>query len=124
MKTATQATKSKKVLIVEDEGEMCLLLNILLHGEKMELDHVQNISRAKEYLEKHSPSVVILDNKLPDGWGIDFISYIKENYPDIRIIMMSGYDLTPEDSPKIEGAEIFLKKPFSRDLLYNSIMHS
>jgi len=126
MKTATQSTntKAKKVLIVEDEGEMCLLLNILLHGEKIDLDHVQNISRAKEYLQKENPSVVILDNKLPDGWGVDFISFIKDNYPAIRVFMMSGYDLSPEDVPKTKGAEIFLKKPFSRDQLYQSIMHS
>lgn len=121
MKTATQSRKTKKVLIVEDEGEMCLLINILLHGEKMELDHVQNIDRAKEYLEKENPSVVILDNKLPDGFGIDFIPYIKDNYPNVKVIMMSGYDLSPEESVD-RGAEVFLKKPFSRDLLYRTIM--
>ena len=124
MKTAVQTKTAKKILIVEDEGEMCLLLNILLHGEKMELDHVQSISKAKEYLANENPSVVILDNKLPDGFGIDFLSYIKENYPSIRVIMMSGYDLTGQESPVEKGAEIFLKKPFTRDELYQSIMHS
>ena len=38
-KTASQEKKAKKVLIVEDEGDMCLLLNILLNGKEMELDH-------------------------------------------------------------------------------------
>ena len=60
--------KTKKVLIVEDEGDMCLLLNILLTGKDMELDHVKNLSAAEQYLQKEQPSVIILDNKLPDGF--------------------------------------------------------
>ena len=65
--TTSPNTETKKVLIVEDEGDMCLLLNILLNGEEMELDHVQNLLAADEYLQKEQPSVIILDNKLPDG---------------------------------------------------------
>ena len=68
----------KKVLIVEDEGDMCLLLNILLTGKEMELDHVKNLSAAEKYLQNEQPSVVILDNKLPDGFGIDFITFLKK----------------------------------------------
>ena len=66
-KTTLESKKTKKVLIIEDEGDMCLLLNILLNGEEMELDHVQNLTAAGEYLEKEQPNVIILDNKLPDG---------------------------------------------------------
>jgi len=81
MTKTTLPQKTKKILIVEDEGEMCLLLNILLDAKEMELDHVKYLSNAVEYLEKENPSVVLLDNKLPDGFGVDFISYIKKNYP-------------------------------------------
>ena len=67
-------TKEKKVLIIEDEGDMCLLLNLILDGEDFELDHVQTLLAADEYLQKESPAIIILDNKLPDGFGIDFIT--------------------------------------------------
>lgn len=120
--TATlQPTKAKKVLIIEDEGDMCLLLNILLNGKEMELDHVKDLSSAQEYLQNEQPSVVILDNKLPDGFGVDFIGHIKQNYPSIRIIMISGYDGSAKDVALNNGADIFLEKPFSRDQLYQSI---
>src|SRR3954465_7457079 len=112
---STQKNKVKKVLIIEDEGDMCLLLNILLNGKEMELDHVNNLVSAAEYLEKEQPSVVILDNKLPDGFGIDFISYIKKKYPAIRIIMISGFDASAKDVALENGADIFLEKPFTRD---------
>ena len=121
-KTTLESKKTKKVLIIEDEGDMCLLLNILLNGEEMELDHVQNLTAAGEYLEKEQPNVIILDNKLPDGFGVDFISYIKKNYPTIRIIMISGFSASAKDVALENGADIFLEKPFTRDQLYQSIM--
>jgi len=109
-------------LIVEDEGDMCLLLNILLNGEEMELDHVKNLVAAEEYLQTGQPEVVILDNKLPDGFGVDFISYIKTKYPAIKIIMISGYGASARDVALENGADVFLEKPFTRDQLYKSIV--
>ena len=120
-KTETGEKQAKKVLIVEDEGDMCLLLNILLNSDEMELDHVQNLVAADEYLQKEVPSVIILDNKLPDGFGVDFISYIKKKYPTVRIIMISGFDASARDVALENGADIFLEKPFTRDQLYSSI---
>lgn len=119
--TTLQATKTKKVLIVEDEGDMCLLLNILLNGKEMELEHVKNLSDAKEYLEQEQPAVVLLDNKLPDGFGVDFIRFLKQHYPAVKIVMISGYDGSVEDVAMENGADVFLQKPFTRDQLYQSI---
>ena len=118
----TTAIKAQKILIIEDEGDMCLLLNILLNGKNMELDHVQNLLAAEEYLQKQQPEVIILDNKLPDGFGIDFISYVKEKYPRIRIIMITGFDASAKDVAIENGADIFLEKPFTREQLYQSVV--
>lgn len=115
-------TNIKKALVVEDNGDMSLLLDIMLKSNEVELDHVKNILDAKEYLEKKQPAVVILDNKLPDGYGIDFISYIKKSYPAIKIIMISGFDAAAEDVALENGADIFLQKPFSREQLHSSMM--
>lgn len=120
--TTLESKKTKKALIIEDESDMCLLLNIMLNSEEVELDHVKNISAAKEYLKKENPSVVILDNKLPDGFGVDLISFIKSNYPSIKIIMISGYDASAEDVALDNGADVFLQKPFTKNQLYQSMM--
>lgn len=120
--TTLPDTKLKKVLIVEDEGDMCLLLNIILNGEEMELDHVQSLLAADEYLQKQQPAVMILDNKLPDGYGIDFIIYLKKKYPAIRIIMISGFDASAKDVALENGADVYLEKPFTRDQLLQAIL--
>jgi len=120
-KTGSQNAKLKKVLIVEDEGDMCLLLNILLNGKEMELDHVKNLSAAEEYLQNEQPSVIILDNKLPDGFGLDLIPFLKKKYPSIKIIMISGFDAAAKDVALESGADVFLEKPFTKDQLYQSV---
>lgn len=122
MQTALQNTKTKKALIVEDESDMCLLLNIMLSANEVELDHVKNLSAAAEYLKDEIPEVVILDNKLPDGFGIDFIRYIKQHHPSVKIIMISGYDPSAEDVALDNGADVFLQKPFTKQQLYQKMM--
>lgn len=112
----------RKVLIIEDEGDMCLLLNIMLNGKEMELDHVKNIAKAEEYLQETQPALVILDNKLPDGYGVDFIPTIKQQQPEAKIIMISGFDGSVKDVALENGADIFMEKPFTKSQLYDSIM--
>ena len=120
--TILESKKTKKVLIIEDESDMCLLLNIMLNDDDVEVDHVKNLSAGQEYLQNEKPTVIILDNKLPDGFGVDFISFIKNNYPSVKIIMISGYDASAEDVAIYNGADIFLQKPFTKDQLYKSMM--
>jgi len=111
----------KKILIVEDEADMCLLLNILLADKNIRLDHVKSLSSATSYLETNHPAVVILDNKLPDGYGIDIIPELKKNQPGLKVIMISGLTDAVMDLALENGADAFLHKPFTKDQLYKSV---
>jgi len=119
--TAEQTKTNKKILIIEDEGEMCFVLNLLLNQDNTSLDHVKNLLAADEYLKKEQPNIVILDNKLPDGYGVDFITHLKKNYPSIKIIMISGFDTSVKDLALYNGADFFLEKPFTKAQLCQSI---
>ena len=118
--TAPSQKTAKKVLVIEDEGEIGLLLNIILNEKDFELDYVKDLSSADEYLQKNKPSLIFLDNKLPDGYGVDFISYVKKKYPKIKIIMMTGFG-TARDVALENGADFFLEKPFSLDNVNQAI---
>ncbi|HEY2727152.1 MAG TPA: response regulator [Parafilimonas sp.] len=119
--TALQAKEPKKIFIVEDEGDMCLLLNIMLQQKEIKLDHAKTIAAAQDYLEKEHPSIIILDNKLPDGFGVNFLSFIKTNYPSTKIVMISGDASKAKDAALENGADVFLEKPFTRAKLYYSV---
>src|SRR5687767_9033871 len=110
--TKLKSKVGKKILVVEDEGEMGLVLGMILNEGKIQMDYVNNLLAADEYLQKQEPSIIILDNKLPDGFGVDFISYIKKKYPSIKIIMISGF-ATARDVALENGADEFFEKPFS-----------
>ena len=117
--------KKEKILVVDDDGEMGLVLDMILQDSRFELDYVNNLLLADEYLKKQQPLAVILDNKLPDGYGLDFIVYIKENYPSLKIIMISGFGLA-RDAALENGADLFFEKPFSLDEFnegINSLLH-
>ncbi|HXD78343.1 MAG TPA: response regulator [Puia sp.] len=113
--------ETTRILVVEDEGDICLLLELLLVGRKTIVDHVHTLSDAKEFIEKEQPALVLLDNRLPDGLGIDFIGYLKRRFPRIKIIMITGVDGIAKDAVLATGADRFLSKPFTKAQLDESI---
>ena len=119
--TPIETQTAQKILIIEDEGEMCLVLNILLSEEDFEMEHVKSLNASDAYLSENTPSLIILDNKLPDGFGIDYISFLKKNYPSIKIIMITGYDASAKDVAMENGADIFLEKPFTRQQFFDAV---
>jgi len=120
--TASKPIKEvTKILIVEDEGDMSLLLELLLDGENMELEHAHNLTDARDFVEREQPNLIVLDNRLPDGYGIDFVSYLKKQFPLIKVIMISGIDAAAADAALATGADYFLRKPFTRQQLHASI---
>jgi two-component system, OmpR family, response regulator len=118
--TITQNKVAKKALVVEDDGEMGLLVNLFMDENELELDYVKDLLSAEEYLQREQPFVVILDNKLPDGFGVDFIIYIKKKYPSIKILMISGFS-SVRDVALENGADVFLEKPFSKSEFYKCV---
>ncbi len=120
-KGATKKSKAlKKVLVVEDEGEIALVLNMVFSDKKIQLDYANNLLSADEYLQKQQPSLIILDNKLPDGFGVDFISYLKKKYPVIKIIMISGLG-SARDVALENGADMFFEKPFGLEEIEKAV---
>ena len=53
---------------------------------------VNSLSDAVIALQTDTPSILFLDNHLPDGFGLDFIPYVKKNYPEIKVIMITAHD--------------------------------
>lgn len=118
---AQQDSSNRDILLIEDEGEMCLLVNLILGKEGLTIEHVKTLAAAAAYLEKKLPALILLDNRLPDGYGFNYIGYLKKNYPWIKIIMISGVDVAAEDSALEIGADAFLSKPFTKKKLLDSI---
>ena len=107
-----------KILIVDDEMDICYLLTGILRRKNFTTHYVNTLSDAAIALKKELPSLIFLDNLLPDGFGMDFIHFIKQHYPSIKVVMVTAHD-TPSDRQKAftEGADFFIGKPFTRDMI-------
>jgi len=121
IKTAVLPT-DLKILIVDDEIDICYLLSGILRQKNFRTTYVNTLSDTELLLKKEEFSAVFLDNHLPDGLGIDFISYIKKYYPHIKVIMITAND-TSADRRKAsnEGVDHFMGKPFTRDMVYEVV---
>jgi two-component system OmpR family response regulator len=105
-------------LIIDDETDIWILLSNILRKHSLKTYYVNNLEAATKRLAQDVPAIIFLDKHLPDGFGLDFIQFIKSNYPQTKIVMITGYDL-PDDRHRAmsEGADIFIGKPFTNSTI-------
>ena len=103
-----------KILIVDDEADICYFLSHSLAKRSFITSFALTLKDAEAKLQTDKPSILLLDNHLPDGLGINFVSKIKSKYPDLKIVMITAHD-TPQDRSKAysNGVNFFLSKPFT-----------
>lgn len=108
-------TNILKAVIVDDEQDLCFLLEQILRQEHFETTSLNSIHEADERLKEINPAVIFLDNQLPDGLGIRYISNIKEILPSAKVVIMTAYHSDKDKAEAIEsGADVFLMKPLSK----------
>lgn len=114
--------KILKVLIIDDETDICYLLSTLLKQKNLETSYVNTLSDATKALQENRPEIIFIDNHLPDGLGMNYITYIKTNYPDAKIVMITAHDTSSDRSRALGvGADYFIGKPFTRDIIYSTV---
>jgi DNA-binding response OmpR family regulator len=114
----------EKILIVDDEVDICYFLSRNLNKKSFDASYVNTLREARVAISERSPAIVLLDNHLPDGLGMDFASEIKIEYPDLKIVMITAHD-TPNDRSiaSKNGIDCFLSKPFMMTDVFDAIEH-
>ena len=115
----------KKVLIVDDDQEMLLSLKEGLekYDETFSVLMAGDGLIAVEKLKRHPISLVVTDLKMPRMDGFGLLSHIMEEYPDIPVIMITGYS-TPdmEKLARDGGAVGYIEKPFMLENLARKVL--
>lgn len=81
----------KKMVIADDNLEVCELLGEIFGGLGYAVDAVHTGYELISYLDKNNPAVIILDLMMPEKSGISILSSIKEISPFSRIIIYTGH---------------------------------
>jgi DNA-binding NtrC family response regulator len=110
--------KEMKILVVDDDAIVIKSCRRILEAEGFEVTTVPGADEALEKVKYYDFDLLLMDVKMPKHDGIFLMREIKKNWPNIPIIVMSGYP-TPEtiaDVLKL-GATQFIPKPFRPDEL-------
>ena len=113
---------ARTILIVDDEESILQSLDGILSDEGFEVISAQSSAEAMEKIEEEIPDLVLLDIWMPGKDGIETLADMKETYPNIQVVMMSGHG-TIETAVKATkmGAYDFIEKPLSLEKLLLSV---
>jgi DNA-binding response OmpR family regulator len=112
----------KKILVIDDEQDFCELMKNILLRENFTVDCALTLQEAEGKL-RANPQIVLLDNNLPDGSGLDYLQMHPVPFMNSSVIVVTA---DPAESIKEkaarEGTVAFLSKPFSvkaiRDIVW------
>ncbi len=106
----------QKILIVDDQFGIRILLNEVLQKEGYDTFQAANGVQALEIVKEHSPDLVLLDMKIPGMDGIEILKRMKVIDEDIRVIIMTAYgELDMIQQAMDLGALTHFAKPFDID---------
>jgi DNA-binding NtrC family response regulator len=116
--------KMRSVLIVDDEIGARESLKMILKND-YEVFLAENAEEAFSKIQEHSPDVILLDIILPDLDGLKVLERIKQNDPDMVVIMITATKTvnTAVEAMKL-GAYDYVTKPFDIDELRRIITRS
>jgi DNA-binding response OmpR family regulator len=100
----------KKILIIEDEEDLCALLKSFLTRMNYRVYVSYTLSDGLKCIEDVSPDVIFLDNNLPDGLGWEKVDVIRQMVPTAKINLISAYNFMPEDLVRKDSVR-FIEKP-------------
>ncbi len=104
------------VMIFDDDQDLLEICQMILSGMKLQVICRDNCRNVITDIEASSPQLVLMDNRIGPKGGVTAIRQIKENYPSIPAIFLSG-DANIQELALEAGADAYLSKPFDVDKL-------
>lgn len=116
----------KRIVLIDDEESITTLIRDMLFGSEFDLVTFNSSPEGLEYLKKTKPALLLLDIMMPEIDGFQMIRNVREIYPDLNIVVISGgfkhieidgHDTIVNDMK----ADSLIEKPFSPITLIDTI---
>lgn len=102
-----------KALIIDDERDICELIEMSLMGQDITCTSAYSVKAAIKALKEEPFNFVISDIKLPDGDGLDLLAHIQKHYPGLPVCMITAHGNMDTAIRALKlGAFDFVNKPF------------
>jgi DNA-binding NtrC family response regulator len=114
--------QAKTILVVDDEFSVRESLEKVLSKAGYITLAADSGNEALAVLSKHKVDLVLSDLKMPEGDGVELLKSIKKNYPDVEVILLTGYG-TVENAVEAmrEGAYDFITKPPKKAIILTAV---
>ncbi|UCH97753.1 MAG: sigma-54-dependent Fis family transcriptional regulator, partial [Candidatus Aminicenantes bacterium] len=120
-----KSTGKENILIVDDSKDTLEMVQRNLEPAGYRTFTALNAAEAVETLNSTPIDLVITDIKMPKVSGYDLMEYIKENFKDIEIVVITGYPSIKGAVKAVKiGAEEYLPKPFTDKELFSVVQRS
>jgi two-component system cell cycle response regulator DivK len=108
----------KRVLVCDDDKEILEIFDIILSGAGWEVITSEHVNEIIEQVAKAKPSVIVMDNWIPDTGGIIATQQLKNHpiYQSIPVIYSTANDNIIDLAEKA-GADLYIGKPFDLEEL-------
>jgi DNA-binding NtrC family response regulator len=112
----------QRVLIVDDESAIRLLVKTLLEKAEYETLEAADAAALRDLFSGPQPDVILLDLKLPDADGLELLPQIKKAWPSSEVVILTGHaTIDAAVAATKAGAYGFQKKPFDPKELLLSV---
>lgn len=116
---------SEKILIVDDEPGILTTLAGVLKDEGYRVETAGSGHDALRFLYRSIPSIVLLDIWMPGQDGLEILKRIKEQHPNLTVIMMSGHGSIETAVRALKlGAYDYIEKPISLEKVTLMVRHA
>ncbi|HRE50269.1 MAG TPA: sigma-54 dependent transcriptional regulator [Flavitalea sp.] len=106
----------QRILVIDDDRDMCLLLNRFLSKHNFEVAEANTAKKATELLDNEQFDLVLCDFRLDNSDGKEMLIKIKEKYPRMPVIIITGYsDIKIAVEVMKLGAYDYITKPLFPD---------
>ncbi len=113
---------AKKVLIVDDEADICELIEITLMRMDITSQSALNLTDAKLLLDTEHFDLCLTDMNLPDGNGIELVEHVQKNFRDLPIAVITAHgNMESAVNALKAGAFDFVSKPVDIQILRNLV---
>lgn len=114
-----------KVLVIDDEADIRHLLTMTLIQMGLDVSSSKDLTDAKQQLTEEQFHFCLTDLKLPDGNGLDFVKYVRKQYPHMPIAVITAFGSTDNAIEAMKlGAFDFLAKPIDLAHLRQLLKHA
>ncbi|NIE97577.1 sigma-54 dependent transcriptional regulator [Acinetobacter sp. C26M] len=109
------ATKQPLVLLVDDEEDLCLLMQMTLARMGIKTHLAYRVEQAKKFFTEFQYDACLTDLNLPDGNGLDLVKHVTQNYPNTPIAVLTAYgNMDIAIAALKAGAFDFVSKPVNQ----------